>query len=279
MALASYPGAYFAATYYQKNTKQVTTFSKKVQPNLSSLRLLLIDALLVQPEVNEYIATKLIKPLSTKSEGEALDVVTPIASLPEHGGMILGFRDFIDPRMQHDILSPGASRDIWECTLDAEALRMKKVVVLSSRLNEVGVQNEPGTLRVSSHGHPFPYSSVAIVDPNTSLFCPPETVGEIWVDAPSVPDGFWGIPSLTDVIYRANPTIIHSDMLSPETYGRQFIRTGLLGTMIGGRLVILGKFEDCVRQQRSAESSSVQEIYIGSDIINTVARKASVEAW
>ncbi|KAI8878539.1 acetyl-CoA synthetase-like protein [Backusella circina FSU 941] len=281
IALASYPGAYFAATYYQKNTKQVTTFSKKVPPNLSSLRLLLIDALIVQPEVNAYIASKLIRPLSTKSESEALDVITPLASLPEHGGMILGFRDYLNPRKQDDAFSLGASRDIWECTLDAEALRMKKVVVLSSRLNEVGIQNEPGTLRVSSHGHPFPNSTVAIVDPDTALFCPPETVGEIWVDAPSVPDGFWGIPSLTDAIYHANPTLIHSEMLLPEKYGRQFVRTGVLGTMIGGRLVILGTYEDCVRQQQLAgegEGLNRQEIHIGSDIVNTVARKANVDA-
>ncbi|RCH83734.1 hypothetical protein CU098_000095, partial [Rhizopus stolonifer] len=97
IALAGYPGAFYATKYYQKNTKEVLNYSKKSTPDLSALRLLFIDTILVKPDVNEFIANKLLKPLIKRMVYKPIDIITPILSLPEHGGVIVSFRDFLGP--------------------------------------------------------------------------------------------------------------------------------------------------------------------------------------
>lgn len=230
-----------------------------------------------------------------QSSGE---VVTPIVSLPEHAGSILSFRDYLGPgkleefeqsynqednittTKKRTMFASGRSRDAWECYLDADALRRKKVVVLATSVSSEDISvDEPGSLKVGSHGFPFPNSTVVIVDPETTLLCPSDTIGEIWVDAPSLPDGFWGIPALTDAIYHASPVLVPSETLQPEVYDQQFVRTGLVGTMIGGRVIVLGSYEDCIRQQRLGNELGVEEMHFNTDITNTLTKKTRIDSW
>ncbi|KAI7895787.1 uncharacterized protein EV154DRAFT_594423 [Mucor mucedo] len=297
IALAGYPGLYYAAKSYHKNPRDFI-YSKKTLPDLSTLRLLLVDTVIVKPDINAYIANKLLKPLGKTMLQSPLEVVTPILSLPEHAGAILSFRDFLGPGKMEEFeqsynqqdnttttrkkttFAVGRSRDVWECTLDADALRRKKVVVLSTSTtsNDIHLE-EPGSLRVGSHGFPFPKTTVAIVDPETTLLCPPDIIGEVWIDGPSLPDGFWGIPALTDAVYHASPVVVPSETLYPEPFAQtQFLRTGLLGTMIGGRLVVLGPYEDCIRQQRLGTELGIEETHMSSDILNTLTKKCRIDS-
>lgn len=298
MALTGYPGLFYAAKYYQKNTKEVLTFSKKVEPDLSSLRILFVDSILVKPDTNEYIANKLIQPLCKSMLQKPTEIITPILSLPEHAGAILCFRDYLGPNKLEEIeitynqqdnttttkknitFAPGKSRDVWECILDADALRRKKIVVLATTKSDgITGGDEAGCLKVGSHGFPFPLSTVAIVDPETLLLCPPDTIGEIWVDGPSLADGFWGIPGLTDVVYHARPVLVPAENMYPEVLDQQFVRTGLLGTTIGGRVVVLGTFEERIRQQRLGLEFGTDEVHIGSDVLNTITKKTRIDSW
>lgn len=228
-----------------------------------------------------------------------IEVVTPIVSLPEHAGSIVCFRDYLGPakleeyeqiyNQQDDTITTdkkttfalGESRDVWECTLDADALRNKKVVVLAAGTASMNdnMSDEPGRIRVGSYGFPFPHATIAIVDPESTLLCPSDTVGEIWMDGPSLPDGFWGIPGLTEAIYHATPVLVPSETLQPEAYDKQFVRTGLLGAMIGGRLIVLGSYEDCIRQQRLDNELGVEETHMSTDVLNTLTKKCRIDSW
>jgi hypothetical protein len=272
-------------------------YSKKTVPDLSSLRILFIDTLVVKPDTNEYIADKLLKPLGKTMAQSPIDVVTPILSLPEHGGTIISFRDYLGPGIleefeqsynQQDnttttkkrtMFAQGKSRDVWECILDADALRRKKVVVFATTSTGTIHGDESGCLRVGSHGFPFPESVIAIVDPETALLCPSDTIGEVWINAPSLADGFWSIPTLTEAVYHAIPVIVPSETMNPEMYDRQFLRTGLLGTMIGGRLIVLGAYEDRIRQQRLGSELGEEDVHVGSDVINTITKKSRIDSW
>ncbi|KAI9484006.1 MAG: hypothetical protein EXX96DRAFT_560460 [Benjaminiella poitrasii] len=285
VALTSYPGMVYAAKSYQRNPRDFINYNKKVVPDLSSLRFLFIDTVTVKPELNEYISNRLIEPLSDTAT--PLEVVTPILSLPEHAGAIVSFRDHLGPsKIEHidrfydekdnltttkkrTAFANGRSRDVWECVLDADALQRKQVVVLTS--NDSGV-------RVGSHGFPFPMSSVAIVDPLTSLLCPPDRIGEIWIDSPSLKDGFWGVSTvLSDAIYRASPILAASETYYGEGYDREYLRTGILGAVIGGRLVALGPYEDRVRQQSTSDTEE-EKVHMKADIIDTVMKKTRVDS-
>jgi acyl-CoA synthetase (AMP-forming)/AMP-acid ligase II len=267
-------------------------------PDLSTLRLLFIDTAVVKPDTNEYIASRLLKPLGKSMIQSPIDVVTPIISLSEHAGAIVSFRDYLGPGKleefeqsynQEDnttttkkktMFASGRSRDVWECTLDSDALRNKKVVVLATSSSPSETEmDEFGSLRVGSHGFPFPNSTIAIVDPETTLLCPSDTIGEIWIDAPSLPDGFWGIPALTDAVYHGSPVLVPSETLYPEPYDQKFVRTGFLGTMIGGRLVVLGLYEDRIRQQRLGSELGIEETHFSTDIFNTLTKKSRIDSW
>ncbi|KAF7721150.1 hypothetical protein EC973_005357 [Apophysomyces ossiformis] len=295
IALADYAGLKYATKFYQANPKEVQQHSKKVVPDFASLRLLLIDTVIVNPELNEMIAEKLLSPLGNGDD--PLEVVCPIASLPEYGGMILGFRDYLGPAhleeivheqegegqeqrvTKRSVLATGHSRDVWECLLDAEALRRNKVVMLAAgeQVQQSQHTNEPGHVRVGSFGFAIPEATVAIVDPETTALCPADTIGEIWVDAPSLSGGFWGLPKHTEAIFHARPIFVPPETQRPEIYEQEFLRTGLVGTVIGGRLVVLGSYEDRIRQQRLGEEFGSEEVHLSSEIIATLNKRARLE--
>lgn len=124
-----------------------------------------------------------------------------------------------------------------------------------------------------------PKVNVAIVDPETCILCPPDAIGEIWLDAPSISGGFWALPKHTEAIFHARPIVIPTETLRPEIYNQEFLRTGLVGTLIGGRLVIFGSYEDRIRQQRLGESFGIEEVHFADHLLATIQKHARIEQW
>ncbi|KAI9305286.1 hypothetical protein BJ944DRAFT_162028 [Cunninghamella echinulata] len=277
IALADYPALNNITQYYQNNAKEVRNHSKKVAPDLSSLRYLFIDSSISKPDLNNFIAEKLLRPLGNNDN--PMKVVCPILSLPEHGGMILSFRDNLGPAQletfgqdqdHRSVFAEGNSNDIWECLLDAEALKSNKVVLVAAGEGARTARTDSHETLVSSFGFVIPDATVAIVDPDTTTLCPPDTLGEVWIDAPSISGGFWSLPRHSEAIFHAKPTIIPPDTMYPEIYNQEFLRTGLVGTLIGGRLVTFGNYEDRIRQQRFGDVHGSEEIFFATDIIDTI---------
>ncbi|KAG0180057.1 hypothetical protein DFQ29_001278 [Apophysomyces sp. BC1021] len=284
VALADYPSLRHITKYFQANAKLVQNFSKKVVPDLSALRLLLVETIVVKPELNEYIADNLLRPLGNTDN--PLSVVCPVASLPEHGGSILSFRDFLGPvrpagpATDHQgIIAIGGSNDVWECALDAQAAKMNRVVVVAAgdEVQRTMTEHGKGLMRVGSFGFVLPEATVAIVDPETTILCPPDTIGEVWIDAPSLSAGFWALPKHTDSIFHACPIIVPVETLYPELYHQEFLRTGLVGTLIGGRLIVFGSYEDRVRQQCLGESFGVEETFFANNIVDSIYKRIHLE--
>lgn len=132
-------------------------------PDLSSLRYLFIDSCVSKPDLNQYIADKLLRPLGSTDDPER--VVCPVASLAEHGGMLLSFRDNLGPahldgfgngQERLSALAEGQSSDVWECLLDAEALKMKKVVVVAAGEGARKARTDCHEILVSSFGFVIP---------------------------------------------------------------------------------------------------------------------------
>jgi acyl-CoA synthetase (AMP-forming)/AMP-acid ligase II len=77
---------------------------------------------------------------------------------------------------------------------------------------------------------------ITIVDPATATVCTPDQVGEIWVRGPSVAGGYWGRPEETEQVFAA----ALSDGRGP------FLRTGDLGFLHNGQLVVTGRLKDMI---------------------------------
>ncbi|HEX5758690.1 MAG TPA: type I polyketide synthase [Thermoanaerobaculia bacterium] len=114
------------------------------------------------------------------------------------------------------------------CALRAEELERHRVVE---------APDDEGAQRVVGCGALLPGQRAVIVDPETLAACPPDGVGEVWLQGPSVALGYWGRPDDTEETFRAR--------LAGSCDG-PFLRTGDLGFLHCGELFITGRFKDLI---------------------------------
>jgi FkbH-like protein len=87
-----------------------------------------------------------------------------------------------------------------------------------------------------SCGVPAVDTQVIIVNPATREPSPGGEIGEIWVQSPSVASGYWNQQELSEQIFGAS---------LPDKAGR-FLRTGDLGFLVEGELMIAGRLKDLI---------------------------------
>jgi len=281
---ADYPGLKRAAYNYQQDPMATRNFKKNMEPNFFSVKICLIDSLTVDTEFHEILADRWFKPMRNP---RARDLVAPMLCLPEHGGMIISVRDWLggEERMgcplsiqdeqadsDDEVISPNGANgytslidgsnsekknsqvkrhrtELSTVLLDKESLKTNEVVVLAMGDDARKRGNEPGTIRAGAFGYPIPDATLALVDPETNLLCAPFTVGEIWVDSPSLSGGFWALPKHTETIFHARPYRFVENSPTPVLVEPEFLRTGLLGCIIEGKVFVLGLYEDRIRQR------------------------------
>lgn len=86
-------------------------------------------------------------------------------------------------------------------------------------------------------GQVLPDEEVVVVDPQTCQQLPERSVGEIWVRSPSVGQGYWNQPELTEATF-------HAKLANDPT--RSFLRTGDLGFLDQGELFVTGRIKDLI---------------------------------
>ncbi|KAH0543269.1 hypothetical protein FGG08_002433 [Glutinoglossum americanum] len=286
LMLADYPGLKNVAYNYQTDPMTTRNFKKNFEPNFSSVKLCLIDTLTVDSEFHEILADRWLRPMRNT---RARELVAPMLCLPEHGGMVISMRDWLggEERMgcplkvgSEDDKQPTDERkedktdvgrngygsligqttdqpqesksrtELGEVLLDKEALKTNEVVIVAmGEEARKRAGNEPGTVRVGAFGYPIPDATLAVVDPETSLLCVPNVIGEIWVDSPSLSGGFWALPKHTETIFHAKPYKFEEGNPTPTSVEPEFLRTGLLGCVIEGKIFVLGLYEDRLRQK------------------------------
>ena len=98
--------------------------------------------------------------------------------------------------------------------------------------------DEGGTAPIAlvASGEPVAEQVVAIVDPDTGAACDARQVGEIWVAGASVAAGYWGRPDASAATFQAR--LAGSD--------RAYLRTGDLGVLEQGQLIVTGRLKDLV---------------------------------
>jgi long-chain fatty acid adenylyltransferase FadD28 len=101
----------------------------------------------------------------------------------------------------------------------------------------VPCESPDGTALVS---YGVPHSPILrIVDPDTLVECPAETVGEIWAHGDNIATGYWRKPQETENTFGAKLS-----SPSPGTPEGPWLRTGDLGFFYEGELFIIGRIKD-----------------------------------
>ncbi|KAF1811818.1 acetyl-CoA synthetase-like protein [Eremomyces bilateralis CBS 781.70] len=293
--VADYPGLKRSAYNYQQDPMATRNFKKAYEPNFSTVKICLIDSLTVDSEFHDVLADRWLRPMRNP---RARELVAPMLCLPEHGGMMIAVRDWLggeermgctlgqekdesdsdDDKKEDDsgippngytsliaggpikpITKAKRGTELSEVLLDKEALKTNEVVVLATGSEAQKRASEPGTLRAGAFGYPIADATLAVVDPEKNLLCAPYSVGEIWVDSPSLSGGFWALPRHTETIFHARPYRFEEGNPTPVMVEPEFLRTGLLGTVIEGKVYVLGLYEDRIRQRVEWTESGVTE--------------------
>ncbi|KAB5522996.1 hypothetical protein GE09DRAFT_487094 [Coniochaeta sp. 2T2.1] len=288
LMVADYPGLKRAAYNYQQDPMTTRNFKKGMEPNFGTVKLCLIDTLTVDSEFHEVLADRWLRPLRNTRAREVVapmlclpehgGMVISIRDWlggEERMGCPLKLdmgtdSDSEDERLKEKEEKPAASNgfgsllgggtatateqraknELSEVLLDREALKSNEVVVVAigeEARKKAG--SELGTVRVGAFGYPIPDATLAVVDPETGLLASPHSVGEIWVDSPSLSGGFWALPKHTEQIFHARPYKFDPGDPTPTPVEPEFLRTGLLGTVIEGKIFVLGLYEDRIRQK------------------------------
>lgn len=115
----------------------------------------------------------------------------------------------------------------------ADALRVGRVVTAE---DENASTSEPSRVLVSC-GQALLDQTLRVVNPETRVPCPPDRVGEIWVSGTSIAQGYWRRPEESAHTFGAQLA---------ESDGRVYMRTGDLGFLADGELVVTGRLKDLI---------------------------------
>ncbi|KAL4895677.1 hypothetical protein BDV59DRAFT_142590 [Aspergillus ambiguus] len=285
---ADYPGLKIAAYNYQQDPMSTRHYKKNTEPNFGSVKLCLIDTLTVDAEFHEILADRWLRPMRNPRAREIVApmlclpehggmVISVRDWLGGEERMGCPLTHEMDPNNERrdskkeekhsgksndgfgSSLLGGApapapkeqtKNDLGEVLLDKEALKSNEVVVLAmgdDARRYAGTM--PNAVRVGAFGYPIPDATLAVVDPETNLLCTSNVIGEIWVDSPSLSGGFWALPKHTEAIFHARPYRFEDGNPTPVLVEPEFLRTGLLGCVIEGKLFVLGLYEDRLRQK------------------------------
>lgn len=275
LLLADYPGLKTVAYNYQNDP--MATRGKKHIVDFSCIKLCLVDCLTVDTEFHEILADRWLRPLGNQ---QARRVLAPMLCLPEHGGMVISMKDWLEG--EERIVTSGVQledeqTDISEVLLDQEALKSNEVVVVATGAEVSRRAGDANTVRVGSFWYPLADATLAVVDPLTSFLSGPASIGEIWIDSPSMSACYWLLPRHTDTIFHARPYQLDQDNGTSQIFEQEFLRTGLLGFIIHGRVFVLGLYEDRIRQRvewQEEEQEFIEYRYhYVSHLVNTIMRK------
>ncbi|KAH8432334.1 putative AMP binding domain protein [Aspergillus melleus] len=286
---ADYPGLKITAYNYQQDPMATRHYKKNSEPNFGSVKLCLIDTLTVDSEFHEILADRWLRPMRNPRAREIVApmlclpehggmVISVRDWLGGEERMGCPLTHEMDPDDREDskkeeksyekasnsgfgssLLGGGSAapapkeqskNELGEVLLDKESLKSNEVVVLAMGEDARKFAGAmPHAVRVGSFGYPIPDATLAVVDPETSLLCTPNVIGEIWVDSPSLSGGFWALPKHTEAIFHARPYKFEDGNPTPILVEPEFLRTGLLGCVIEGKVFVLGLYEDRLRQK------------------------------
>lgn len=275
LLLADYPGLKTVAYNYQNDP--MSTRGKKHLVDFSTVKLCLVDCLTVDTEFHEIVADRWLRPLGNK---RAREVLAPMLCLPEHGGMVISMKDALEG--QDRIINAGVileddEHSISEVLLDKEALKSNEVVVVATGEDVARRSADPSTVRVGSFWYPLADATLAVVDPETSSLSAASTIGEIWIDSPSMSACYWLLPKHTDTIFHARPYAVNATTGKVQVIDQEFLRTGFLGFIVQGRVFVLGLYEDRLRQKvewvEDSEEIAEYRYHYVSHLVTTIMRQ------
>ncbi|MFI9100918.1 fatty acyl-AMP ligase [Streptomyces fildesensis] len=155
---------------------------------------------------------------------------------------------FAECGLRREVLCPsyGLAEATVLVTADSPARHHRTIYVdrVALMSNHVVVSLAPDALRLAVCGRPVE-QRVRISDPESGTECAPGIIGEIRVQGPNIGQGYWGKADLSAAVFDA----AMPDAPMPDTEDDRdapWLRTGDLGFLDDGELVITGRIKDLI---------------------------------
>ena len=129
------------------------------------------------------------------------------------------------------LLVTASVREDAVSTVDADSEGIERGELVPATIGRRAVE-------LVSCGPPAGGHEVVIVDPQTGERAAAGSIGEILVRGPSVAQGYWKRPDATAETFAAT--------IPGDADGRRYLRTGDLGILVDGELVITGRLKDLI---------------------------------
>jgi len=100
----------------------------------------------------------------------------------------------------------------------------------------ISMAADEGGVELVSCGTTGPGHRAITVDPQTFEACPAGAIGELWVEGPSIPRGYWNRPEVSAETFRAR--VVGDDA--------RWLRTGDLGFVDVGEVYVTGRIKDLI---------------------------------
>lgn len=108
---------------------------------------------------------------------------------------------------------------------------------LDERRVQIVPEGDPAGRELVGCGVVLPGQEMAIVDPETRKRLPPDRIGEIWISSPTVGQGYWNKPEISQSTFRAK--------IEGEE-NKTFLKTGDLGFLLEGQMFVAGRIKDLI---------------------------------
>ncbi|EPX74436.1 AMP binding enzyme [Schizosaccharomyces octosporus yFS286] len=247
---------------YQEDPMSTLHYKKNYIPDLSNLKICMVECTVVDPEFKMIASDRWLYPLGNTNSKE---VITPLLCLQKFGGIPVSFKDWmINSNEQH----MGRTEDD-ECHQEILVLResIEKGLVDIIPFLEIGKYSANDILCLSPFWYPIPESSVAIVSNPTQEICEEGKIGNLWVYSNCLP-----------IYLEEGSTLYASHKVSTDSSQASdvFLDSGLKGFLYNKKIFILGYENEQLQLSKQVlegglvtiESRTYHSFYLMKTLIN-----------
>lgn len=247
---------------YLENPEHV--ISRKAKIDFTPVKHCLTSCTTIDTEVTDMVVHKWLKNLGCL---DASQCYTPILTLLDFGGIFISTKDQLG-NLENFPLHDVKLKLQDELYLNKEKLK-ENLIRPSIQAMMNSSSSKKDFLRLSSFGFPLPDSTICVVNPDDLTLSPDLTVGEIWVNSPSITDEFFQMEKINDFVFGSRLNFSKMAKQSIDEYVQDldvseklnmimgmglaemnFTRTKLIGFVHNGKMYVLSLIEDTFVQNQ-----------------------------
>ncbi|WBW72185.1 acetyl-CoA biosynthesis protein [Schizosaccharomyces osmophilus] len=249
---------------YQEDPLPTLHYKKNYIPDLSNLKLCMVECTVVDPEFKMIASDRWLYPLGNTNSKE---VISPLLCLQKFGGIPVSFKDWMINSNEQHMETTEENDSHQEILVLRESIEKGLVDIIP--FLDIGKYSTNDVLCLSPFWYPIPESSVAIVSNPTQEICEEGKIGNLWVYSDCLPI-YLEEGNASDASHKVS---IDSGQASDV-----FLDSGLKGFLYNKKIFILGYENEQLQLSKqvleeglvSIESRTYHSFYLIKTLINLI---------